>query len=398
MQSKQGDRPERFGTGDALRAVAAVGVLVYHVAIGAALASGASGADAFTDAFGVLGRPIEWLNVALYLFFGLSGYLVGGPFVRAWIDGGEGPRTGAYLRRRAARIAPAFWLVCAYLVVRNGVDGESPQSLVALFAFAPEQVDGPLADAFPQAWTLHVEATFYVLLAAVGALLLSRASTGDADVDRSPEGRRRSLVMLLGAVVVLTIPVKHAAGFDGGLATSILAVGYAFVPGLLLAAYEPQLRARALRAEDRSVVALAAFALAAFVLLMVVDPSGEGPRAVFYLLISGAVVTAAFLHEARRGTPRWADSRPVHALGRWSYGIYLWHVAVAVEAARLLPDGPSAWEGMAIMLPLTLVGSIALGAASWRVVERPAVAWARRQEAAPARAVAPPTPAVHELV
>jgi len=370
-------------------------VLVYHVAIGAALAGGATGADAFTDAFGVLGRPIEWLNVALYLFFVLSGYLVGGPFVRAWLAGREGPDTASYLRRRAARIAPAFWLVCLYLVIRHGTDGESAGSLVALFAFLPEQVPGPLADAFPQAWTLHVEATFYVLLAVVGALVLSRAGARSS-APTTPTDRRRVLTVLLGAVVVLTIPVKQAAGFDGGLATSILAVGYAFVPGLLLAAYEPEVRARASRAADRTVPLLAASALAGFVLLMAVDPDGEGARAVFYLAISGAVVVAAFMHEVRGGVPRWASWRPMHALGRWSYGIYLWHVAVAVEAARLLPDGPSAWEGMAIMLPLTLAGSIALGAASWRFVERPAIDWARRTEknAAPLPApLAVPLPA-----
>lgn len=308
---------------------------------------------------------------------------MGGTFARAWIAGRPGPATGGYLLRRAARIAPAFWLVCLYLVVREGTAGDSLQSVVALFAFVPEQVPGALVEAFPQAWTLHVEASFYLVLAVVGALALGRTPRpGD------PAARRRALTVALATVTVVTIAVKQQAGFDGGLALSLLALGYAFVPGILLAAYEPELRGLAARRGPALSRALLGVALLAFAALVVLSPQDEGPRAVGYLVASAATVAAVFVREWDRGAPRWMTSAPVAALGRWSYGIYLWHVAVAVEVARAVPEGSSAWGTLALVLPLTVAVTVVLAAASWRFVEAPALRRARRP--AP---VVPPVPA-----
>lgn len=374
-------------SGDALRAIAALGVLAYHVAIGTAIVSGAGGAGLFVDAYGTAGHVFTWRNVPLYLFFVLSGYLVGGPFARAWIAGDRGPQTRAYLRRRAARIAPAFWVVCVYLVIRNGTGGDTLSSLAALFTFAPEQVPGALVDAFPQAWTLHVEVSFYLVLAAVGALLL-RAGGQPA----APAARRRALTGVLAGVTVVTIAVKQRAGFEGGLATSLLALGYAFVPGVLIAAYEPELRQEAAVRGAALVRGLLLVAAAGFLALVVFSPGGEGVRAVGYLVISGSVVTAVVVREWHAGPPRALVGGPMSALGRWSYGIYLWHVAVAVEVAWLVPGDWSAWAALALVLPLTVAGSLALAAASWRCVEAPAIRWARRPRSA-AAAVPPVTAA-----
>lgn len=375
MGGQQG-RTTELVCGDGLRALAAMGVLAYHVAIGAALAGGAAGAALFTDAFGGAGHVIEWLNVLLYVFFVLSGYLVGGPFVRAWIEGGDGPAIPAYLRRRAARIVPAFWLVCGYLVLREGTSGDTVQSVAALFALVPEQVPGGLSDAFPQAWTLHVEASVYVLLAVLGVLVLGgpRARRSAA---LSARARRRLLTLVLGVVTVATLVVRERTGFEGPVALSLLAVGFAFVPGMLLAAHEPRLRALRGGAARRLTAAFAVLAIAAAAALVVLSPAGEGARGVGYLVASGGLVGAVMVHEWHRGASRWARGRAVRALGRWSYGIYLWHVAVAVELGALLPDGLSPTEAYAILLPATVVGSVLLGAASWRLVEAPALRWAR---------------------
>jgi peptidoglycan/LPS O-acetylase OafA/YrhL len=57
-----------------------------------------------------------------------------------------------------------------------------------------------------------------------------------------------------------------------------------------------------------------------------------------------------------------------------SYGFYLWHVPVLLwlRAHSLLPMNPpgAALVGGAV--------SLALALASWRLIERPAIAWARR--------------------
>ena len=71
------------------------------------------------------------------------------------------------------------------------------------------------------------------------------------------------------------------------------------------------------------------------------------------------------------------STRGFNAIGRWSYGIYLWHLPVIV----ILQDdftrrtGPG---GFVLWLSVVLAASIALGAATYTWVERPAIAWSKR--------------------
>ena len=84
----------------------------------------------------------------------------------------------------------------------------------------------------------------------------------------------------------------------------------------------------------------------------------------------------------REGSPlsRLLAARWLVAAGRWSYGIYLWHLVVVVVVADVLPR-PSGVLGVLVLVTAVLAISIPLGAASWAWVERPAIAWARRGSA-----------------
>jgi peptidoglycan/LPS O-acetylase OafA/YrhL len=84
-------------------------------------------------------------------------------------------------------------------------------------------------------------------------------------------------------------------------------------------------------------------------------------------------------------TDRVFASAPLVALGRWSYGIYLWHfplIGVLVWSAGLPADGTNRSVALAILLATPL--SIAAGAASHRLIEQPARQWAARRTAKPA--------------
>jgi peptidoglycan/LPS O-acetylase OafA/YrhL len=79
-------------------------------------------------------------------------------------------------------------------------------------------------------------------------------------------------------------------------------------------------------------------------------------------LIAGAVLVGPVL----RGPQRWLAARPAQAIGRWSYGIFLWGYIVQKALEKLIPGISTAPH-----LLLTLVLAVALGAASWKFIEEP---------------------------
>jgi hypothetical protein len=84
----------------------------------------------------------------------------------------------------------------------------------------------------------------------------------------------------------------------------------------------------------------------------------HGPLQLFTVLSLVTVITAAGL---RRGPLVW---RPVRAIGRWSFGIYLWHVPIGMIVRAHVAE--QWWEAI-----LTAAISTAVAAASYRLIERP---------------------------
>jgi peptidoglycan/LPS O-acetylase OafA/YrhL len=91
---------------EGLRAVAALAVLTFHVVL-------------FSPAVGSLPlqlphhgeRVFSGLRFGLTLFFVLSGFLLYRPFVAAAMAKRPLPSIRDYLRRRALRILPAYWVI-----------------------------------------------------------------------------------------------------------------------------------------------------------------------------------------------------------------------------------------------------------------------------------------------
>ena len=107
---------------DGLRALAALSVLVFHLWVysepvvpGASLTLGQQVWDS-----------TQW---GLFLFFVLSGYLLYRPWVRAALGEGERPALRRYLRLRAARIAPAYYLALLGAAVIAALGSAPPMRL-----------------------------------------------------------------------------------------------------------------------------------------------------------------------------------------------------------------------------------------------------------------------------
>ncbi|QVQ54847.1 acyltransferase [Spiractinospora alimapuensis] len=173
-------------------------VLVFHVAVesGTALVPGLRGA------------LFSGLELAVPLFFGLSGILLYRPWARATLYGTPAPRAGAYLWRRALRVLPAYWLVAVAALLLYSREYLASvrvwlEVLTLSFVYTPDPwYEGIGPRGLGQIWSLCVEVAFYVLLPVL-AYLLHRVARGGSDVD----ARARRLLVGLGVVIVFSVAV-----------------------------------------------------------------------------------------------------------------------------------------------------------------------------------------------
>ena len=94
---------------DGLRGLAALSVFVVHVWL--------YGGSAYPTRETALDKAVFELRLALVLFFVLSGYLLWRHFARATFEGGRRVDLWQYVKRRAARIVPAYWAAMAGAVL-----------------------------------------------------------------------------------------------------------------------------------------------------------------------------------------------------------------------------------------------------------------------------------------
>ncbi len=366
MSGSTADREGYLVAGDGLRALAALMVLGFHAFVGVVVLLGprVQGYD-----FGAVGDLLVRGNAGLYVFFVLSGYLVGGPWVRAWLRGGGYPRPLAYLGRRARRIVPAFWVVTVALLLWHGPAGANGGDVLALLAFGQVFLPVERTYVLQQGWTLDVEAMFYVALPVLGLLA--------ARVRLAPALRLPVLLAALGGIFATTLALRAGPGEgDGAGVRTLLTFAWAFVPGLVLAALEPTARARLAgrAARGRAIAwALGAVGVGSVLVLALFDlDDGRLPTLLAYAGTGGGLVGGALVWQWATGrAPAGLDTRAAHALGRWSYGIYLLHVGVGLELTQRVPGALGPAGVLAWVLGGMLVVSTALAAALWWLVEQP---------------------------
>lgn len=376
-QERDADAPGYLIAGDALRALAALAVVGFHAEQGVAYGLG----EPLRSDPGEVSQVGPWLaqgSAGVWVFFALSGYLVGGPWVRAWLRGTPRPSAGRYLSRRLRRLVPAFWVVLALVLVRFGTYDHDAGEVVRLFAFGQNTGRATLDGVLPQGWTLGCELAFYLALPLLGAV---------AAVSHRNPGPAVRRVLVFGGLVAVAAASLAFNGHDpaGDWSLTAAATAWAFVPGLLLAAVEDDLRPRLAGAGALAgrVVAVLLLAAAALILvgLAVSEPVASVLRVQYlHATMGGCLLAAALLWQWSTGSvPRPLRSRVAHALGTWSYGIYLVHIAAGREVRRHLPSGLSVDAQLAASLGGMVVGSILAAAVLWWLVEQPALTRRRPQ-------------------
>lgn len=345
---------------------------------------------------------VRWATggfVGVDVFFVLSGFLITGLLVQSHtFTGTVGlPR---FWKRRAVRLLPALLLLLLVLAAVAAMDPRllslrslRVNGLVTLFYvqnwhLALQSHAAHLADIFTPSpllhtWSLAIEEQFYLLWPLVVAIALRRKR------GRPPQRRRLWLAIVAGAAAsAAAMAVMSVVGFsplpiyyDSGARAFELLIGAGLALALPLAPSQTGAPVRPISTSDTPAAqrrkpagrwfdAGGILAVLAVIAFMAGTPGIDEPWLYRGGLVAAAAAAALMITAvvmAPRGVvSRLLSWRPVAALGRISYGIYLWHwpVLVLVTSATVPLHGA---ELIALQLALTLVAALA----SWLLVEQP---------------------------
>jgi len=354
---------------DALRALAALSVLASHVLL---VDLGAR----VPGIFGALGSGVT-------IFFVISGFLLYRPFVAARAGGPPAPPLMAYLRRRAVRIFPAYWLALTVLsIYPGGLSGTFSRHTPVFYSLLQYWFPHLRTQGLPQAWSLSVEITWYGLLA-VMALASSATMVRRSERPAGSWLRREILLLVLLACIRLAYQPLSGGAFD-----ALLAYLDWFLGGMALAVASVAVAGRrppqAIRLVERYgstcwVVAFAVYCTFAFRL------DHQSPtfvnhleQGLFAILV---VMPAVFAGEGRGLVRSVLRNRVLIWLGVVSYGIYLWHVPIVLALAKARWITTLHGGRLAVLAASTLAITICCAAASYYLLERPLLRQDRRRAA-----------------
>ena len=136
-------------------------------------------------------------------FFVISGFLLYRPFLAARFAGRPGPRVRDYARRRVLRIVPAYWVALTVLAATVGLCGVFTGDWWVYYGFLQNTRLSTTLCGIGAAWSLAIEASFYVALP-IWAWLMARLQRG-----RPARTMVRIEVAALLAISLFSIGVAH---------------------------------------------------------------------------------------------------------------------------------------------------------------------------------------------
>jgi peptidoglycan/LPS O-acetylase OafA/YrhL len=355
---------------DSLRALAALAVVLSHVVF---ITGGPGGPHAWWSALFTNG--VQGVTV----FFVISGFLLYRPFVNAQLNGAPRSRLRDYFRRRLLRIVPAYWLALSLLAIYPGLAGVFTHDWWRYYFLLSGYSNATISHGLLVSWSLGIEVSFYLLLPLYAALV-GRVTRGFG-VDR----RLRAELSLLGAIALASTVLRlidYETARSAAIENSLPAFMYWFALGMGLALLSTVAQQRPDSRTPRLLAARpgacwAAAAAAYALLCLIQNTNGTYSTAQWvlgYYLLGGVIalllVLPAVLGPEAEGWPLRVLALPALAwLGLISYGLYLWHVPIAVVG---FDHGVRSFVPLAIGVGLV---TVVCAAASYYVVERPILRW-----------------------
>lgn len=309
-------RKERRLDLDVVRGLAIVLALGWHF-------SGEKSGNVVLDVLTWPGRTFGWAGVDL--FFVLSGFLLGRLVLT------EQARTGRFDGRRfTARRLLKLWPVFYVFLAVQAIAGPKPWT--SFLWQNALHIQNYVGTSLPHLWSLAVEEHFYLALAVLFPLFARR------------KGSPRTLAVILVGVLVAALLFRIQGAATGvsdvrlQWRTQFRVDSLAF--GVLLAlvsVHWPALLDR-LQQHRRLLLGVLAGGVAHLVLVGKQGPLGTTAGFTVAYLTAGALLLLVY---RARWVPRArVVSVPMALLGRYSYGIYVWHIFAAYVALDLLPG----WE------------------------------------------------------
>lgn len=382
----------RFPLIDVVRGFAALSIALFHTY--------SKGGDATTDIGRVVERLAANLGVGVPIFFVISGFVLYRPWVAARAAGRAEPGLAAYAWRRFLRIVPAFWVAMVVAVAVFGTwDLLFSATGVASFLFV-QIYTADHVGIIGVAWSLDTEVVWYALLPVL-------ATGAGWWASRHRAGEWAPVLALLGGGLALAVALFIAPVPDWWAFTLPFWLAH-FAAGMTLAVISVVDWAPARRLAARGGWCVIGAGLVYLVICLsdylvindvphpdwltgMLDSLLGIPVAVLLLL------PAIFDDGRRTGWRRVVGSRPAVYLGLISYGIFLYHGTAFELVADL---GIEPW-GLQLGTLAGFAVTIAMAAASWHLIERPALSLrrvvGRRDEPTEPAAAGTDHPAVQEL-
>ena len=365
-------RAPRIGGLDGIRGLAALFVVMNHIFLRAWPGYPVDHAPLWASEF-IYGR------FAVIVFIVLSGFSLGlAPARSGWrLDS-----VGAFGRRRAWRILPAYWAALAfslvmtwYVVAQPGWAVPNGKSVAVYGLLAQDGVSaGSPNRAF---WSIAIEAQLYILLPLL--LLAVRRVSATAMV-----------AMVAGIVVTVGLLGPHVALMNDALIRFTPDLAVLFAIGVLASGIVTASE----RNRSRPWAWYSLAAALPVVALIVAQGSAWTNDNLFWVDLAWGPAIACFLVAVATSRPRpivrVLDSRPLRGLGSFSYSLYLTHAPIVIAVSYGLVIGwvaPGTTRFLvltAILVPLT-VGFARLFAAVFELPFQRHRGWAPLRRASDTR-------------